>query len=102
MPKDPWIICPVCEGEGKTVNPAIDGNGITASEMDEILNDDPEFIDDYIGGLYDIACRACGGSGKMRESHTETLRQNAEDRRLAASEDGDWEAYQHASDYRYG
>ena len=57
-----WAICDVCEGNGKTVNPSIDSGGLSAD-----LSDDPEFMDDYMAGVYDIACGHCGGSGKVRE-----------------------------------
>ena len=99
-----YEVCPVCDGEGKTVNPSIDGNGITASEMDEILHDDPDFTDDYMGGVYDVVCRCCNGQRVVLiEDHVmDKLREAADDRRLAAMENGDYEAYQYAGDYRYG
>jgi hypothetical protein len=59
-------------------------------------------MEDYMSGVYDQECRACGGTGKMKESQIEKLREAADDRRLAALENGDWEAYQSANDYRYG
>lgn len=98
MTNDNWIICPTCRGDGTTVNPAIDGNGLTAEDF----RDDPDFYDDYMGGVYDQPCGACGGSGKMRESRIQELQDNAADRQLAALEDGDFEGYQHARDWRYG
>lgn len=96
--KDAWLICTVCDGDGTTVNPAIDGNGLSAEDFHE----DPDFAEDYMSGVYDISCRACGGSGKLKQSRLDELARNAADRRLAAREDGDYEAYCHASDYRYG
>ena len=51
-------VCPRCKGEGKHVNPNIDGNGITSSEMEELGQD---FIEDYLGGVYDVTCQECGG-----------------------------------------
>lgn len=53
-----YEVCGRCRGEGKHVNPAIDGNGITASEMDELGDD---FRDGYLGGVYDIRCQECDG-----------------------------------------
>ncbi len=99
-----YEVCPVCDGEGKVVNPSIDGSGITASEMDEILHDDPDFMDNYMGGLYDVTCSCCKGQRVVLigDNVLEKLREAADDRRQAAMEDGDWEAYQHAGDYRYG
>jgi hypothetical protein len=32
-------VCPRCDGTGSHTNPSIDGNGITASEMDEAGDD---------------------------------------------------------------
>jgi RecJ-like exonuclease len=54
-----YEVCDRCHGEGKHVNPAIDGNGITASEMDELGDD---FREDYIAGVYDVACEECRGN----------------------------------------
>jgi hypothetical protein len=62
-----YVVCPRCDGEGKHTNPAIDGNGITASEMHEILNDDPDFLEDYMGGMYDIPCTECHGKRVVLE-----------------------------------
>lgn len=63
-----WKVCTRCRGNGTHVNPAIDGNGITASEMDEILHDDPEFIDSYMNGVYDVSCELCGGKRVIEDS----------------------------------
>lgn len=52
------IVCYTCDGTGSTVNPSIDGNGITADEMDEMGDD---FREDYFGGVYDVQCRTCKG-----------------------------------------
>lgn len=93
-----WIVCPVCEGEGKTVNPDIDSNGLTREDFDE----DPDFREDYMSGVYDIVCRACSGKRVVLPERIEELEQNAADRRLAARENGDWESYCGAQDWRYG
>jgi len=82
-----WIVCPVCEGEGKTVNPAIDCNGLTSEDFAE----DPDFAEDYRSGVYDITCRACNGQRVVTKERIRELDQNAEDRRLAAAEDGNYE-----------
>lgn len=98
MKNDPWRICPACEGDGHCVNPNIDAHGLTAEDFAE----DPDFAEDYFSGVYDVQCRACEGLGKIRQSQLAKLEQNAEDRRLAARENGDFDAYCVASDYRYG
>jgi hypothetical protein len=96
--RDPWLICPVCDGEGKTVNPDIDANGLTREDFDE----DPDFAEDYRSGLYDITCAACNGQRVVKRQRLRQLEQAAEDRRLAARENGDFEAYRVANDWRYG
>jgi hypothetical protein len=52
------VVCSTCEGMGSTVNPSIDGNGITQSEMEELGDD---FREDYLAGVYDVTCRTCQG-----------------------------------------
>jgi hypothetical protein len=51
-------LCPRCQGTGSHVDPSIDGNGITASEMAELGDD---FREDYMDGVYDVQCEACKG-----------------------------------------
>ena len=93
-----WIICPVCDGDGTCVNPAIDCNGLTAEDFAE----DPDFAQSYFNHLYDVTCAPCGGSGKIQQSAMRRLEEAAVDRRLAAREDGNFEAYCGAGDYRWG
>jgi len=92
--------CPVCKGKGSHVNPAIDGNGLSAE-----MREDPEFMEEYMDGAYDVVCNNCGGQGTIEETvpgeNAEKLEQAADDRRLAALEDGDYEAYQSAHDVRW-
>jgi hypothetical protein len=95
---DPWIVCPVCNGEGKTVNPNIDAHGLTREDFDE----DPDFAEDYMAGVYDITCAACNGMRVVKRQRIRQLEQAAEDRALAARENGDWESYSVARDWRYG
>ena len=98
MTRTKWHVCPVCQGDGKTVNPAIDCHGLTAEDFRE----DPDFAESYREGLYDIPCRACNGKRVVTKARIKELEQNAADRRVAAQEDGDWEGYCGASDYRWG
>lgn len=98
MAESPWMICPACSGDGHCVNPNIDSHGLTAEDFAE----DPDFAEDYRNGTYDVRCEACKGSGKIRESHLEVLHEHAEDRKLAAQENGDYESYRGAGDFRYG
>ena len=55
-----WEICENCRGNGKHVNPSIDGNGLSG----EIL-DDHEFMADYMAGMFDVPCAPCKASGKV-------------------------------------
>lgn len=52
-----WAVCPICNGNGKHVNPSIDAGGLTREDFD----DDPDFRDDYLAGAYDVPCNHCGG-----------------------------------------
>ncbi len=52
-------VCRRCNGEGTHTNPSIDGNGITASEMEELGED---FREDYMAGVYDVQCSECKGT----------------------------------------
>ena len=51
-----WEVCPVCRGEGKHVNPGIDAGGLSADYAN-----DPDFMDDYMDGVYDVPCNRCKG-----------------------------------------
>ncbi|HEU01353.1 hypothetical protein LCGC14_1552590 [marine sediment metagenome] len=50
-------VCQTCNGKGHHVNPSIDSHGISAEEMYE----DPEFAEDYFGGVFDVDCNECEG-----------------------------------------
>lgn len=52
-----WAVCPVCDGNGTHVNPAIDAGGLTAEDFAE----DPDFAEDYMRGTYDQTCNHCKG-----------------------------------------
>lgn len=53
-----FSVCPICEGRGEYVNPAIDSHGITGEEMAEFGD---EFKEDYRSGVYDVRCEGCEG-----------------------------------------
>lgn len=86
----PWKyeVCGVCEGKGKTVNPAIDAGGLSREMMD-----DPDFMDGYMSGVYDQSCRRCKGKRVVPAVDWDAL---DEDRRKAYEEqlraDTDFEA----------
>lgn len=52
-------VCPRCQGEGKHVNPSIDGHGITAGEWDRDWDEDSR--ENYFSGVYDVPCHECKG-----------------------------------------
>jgi len=52
-----YEVCSRCGGKGKTVNPAVDGNGLSAEDFAE----DPDFEEAYFAGVYDIPCPECRG-----------------------------------------
>lgn len=93
-----YIVCTVCEGRGTTVNPDIDSNGLTSEDF----RDDPDFAESYKNGDYDVTCSACDGLRVIKPERLDELRQHAEDRRLAARENGDFESWCGAGDYRHG
>jgi DNA-directed RNA polymerase subunit RPC12/RpoP len=99
MTKKEWIVCPVCGGDGKTVDPNIDANGLT---REDFHHEDPDFAADYFSGAYDITCRGCDGKRVVKPERLEELAHNAEDRALAARENGDYEGYRMAHDWRFG
>ena len=92
-----WLICPACRGNGTHVNPAIDANGLTSEDF----ANDPDFHDDYMSGVYDQHCEACNGSGKITDTQAADMAQAAEDRKIAALEDGNYEDYLVAHDPRW-
>jgi DnaJ-class molecular chaperone len=66
-------LCSNCNGEGKTVDPNIDGNGITSSEWAELCDGDSDFAENYMGGKYDITCEECGGTRVVKVIDEELL-----------------------------
>ena len=50
-----YEVCSRCRGEGVHDNPNF--NGFTSEDFD----DDPDFLDDYKHGVYDVVCTVCKG-----------------------------------------
>jgi len=82
------IVCYTCNGSGKTVNPDIDGNGLTREDFDA----DPDFEEAYFGGVYDITCRTCKGKNVIVEIDREACERNPELRLLLKLKDKQEEA----------
>jgi hypothetical protein len=64
--------CPVCDGRGTYVNPAIDAGGLTPDQLRDFDDEDGYYEEDddgnvisygnsYLDGAYDQVCEACGG-----------------------------------------
>lgn len=68
-----WVVCPVCDGEGEHINPAIDCGGLTAEDFAE----DPDFAEGYVRGDYKQPCNRCGGRTTVPEVDLDRL--SAED-----------------------
>lgn len=52
-----FAVCPTCEGRGRHVKPSIDAGGLSAEDFDE----DPDFRESYMSGMYDVTCYECRG-----------------------------------------
>ncbi len=72
------IVCYTCDGKGTTVNPAIDGNGLTQEDFDE----DPDFRENYFSGVYDVQCRTCKGQRVIAQIDRAACNRNPRLRRL--------------------
>ena len=76
--KGKWIVCGRCDGEGKHVNPAIDGQGgLTAEDFDQM---GPEFEDDYFSGVYDVICTECKGQRVVKSRFAKSEEELDEER----------------------
>lgn len=64
-----YEVCPTCNGRGRHVNPDIDSQGLTREDFDQ----DPEFFEDYLSGLYDVDCYECGGTRVVPEIDEDRL-----------------------------
>lgn len=65
-----YEVCYTCEGRGSMVNPSIDSNGITQSEMEELGDD---FREDYAAGHFDVTCSECKGARVVLEPNRDNL-----------------------------
>ncbi|RLI66792.1 MAG: hypothetical protein DRO67_00015 [Candidatus Asgardarchaeum californiense] len=55
-----YAVCDRCNGEGRHTNPNIDADGLT----EDFIND-PEFMENYRNGVYDVTCSKCNGKRVM-------------------------------------
>jgi hypothetical protein len=56
-----WEICSCCKGRGIITDPPGFGSGFT----DDDFADDPDFVESYMQGTYDVPCDDCRGAGKV-------------------------------------
>lgn len=87
IPAD-YVVCGICDGRGKYVNPSIDSNGISQEDFDN----DPDFREDYFSGMYDVVCGCCDGKRVAPEIAWERLK--PEDKRYLEQWFDDERAYQ--------
>ena len=83
-----YEVCDLCHGEGKHVNPAIDCGGLSREDFDE----DPDFAENYMSGMYDVPCNQCHGrttvkvvdrdalSPELREAYDRQLQDLSDER----------------------
>lgn len=81
-----WAICGTCQGEGKH------SQALGCFTSEEMADQGPEFLQDYLDGAYDAACGPCEGTGKIKrvdiqalapadqEAYREQLQGEADDR----------------------
>jgi hypothetical protein len=55
-----WEICRSCRGEGKS------SAYLGAFTQDDMEEEGPEFVEDYVNGVYDQTCEECNGTGKVK------------------------------------
>jgi len=58
-----YVVCELCGGTGKHVDPGIDSHGLSREDF----NEDPDFADAYFSGQYDVTCYECKGKRVVPE-----------------------------------
>jgi hypothetical protein len=74
-------VCGTCQGRGRHVNPSIDSNGLP----DDMVND-PEFMEGYMSGSYDVTCSECQGRNVTPTSKDERFIRAVDNAHQMASE----------------
>lgn len=77
-------VCPICDGEGSYVNPAIDSDGLTSDDLA-----DAEFATAYFAGLYDKPCSCCQGRRVVTEAEFVAYGDRLDDFRTMMAESGE-------------
>lgn len=79
-------VCPICQGEGKYVNPSIDSQGLSQEQMDELGD---EFREDYLRGAYDVRCKCCNGDRVVTKAQLRDYEERLGDHRTRMAESGE-------------
>jgi hypothetical protein len=64
-------LCPQCRGRGTST--------AYLGDVTDLVHEDPDFFEDYMGGMYDRQCETCRGNNVIdvvdrSRTHPETLR----------------------------
>jgi hypothetical protein len=70
-----FVVCGLCNGKGRHVNPGIDSEGITGSEMEELGS---EFEETYFSGGFDVDCYRCNSKRVEPEIDEEEVNRSEE------------------------
>lgn len=54
-----WAICDTCDGDGRH------SRHLGAFTEEDLDQQDPDFLERYVGGDYDRTCESCHGTGKV-------------------------------------
>jgi hypothetical protein len=82
MTRRKWTICPVCDGEGRS------SAYLGAFTQDDMDQQDPDFLEDYVRGRYDRPCDTCGGDGKVTDDMLDRRRDRRADAYVQWQESG--------------
>lgn len=66
-----WTICSDCKGDGKVLCDGMRGHAYSMEEFYEEFDEDERH--GYFNGRYDVGCRECSGSGKVKQVNWEKL-----------------------------
>lgn len=81
-----WVICDACSGRGTS------SSYLGAFTRDDLDEEGPEFVEEYMAGNYDRPCGECHGSGKLLEPDRERIEAGDSDEQKAALEQMDRDA----------
>ena len=69
LPPTDTIVCPQCRGRGVST--------LYLGDVTEMIREDPDFGEDYWGGVYDRECDHCHGRNVIDVIHVEALDSDA-------------------------